>query len=216
MYSEGVLGRQQSIALQAGQNQQGLQWLNYLYDEVSALKERQPEYRWPRQILEYIRQMRATVVASKLVDINTTLDNSIMDTSADRSRIEDNVQRRTFKYLSDFFWTNMSTQRRQEVASAKMRHDSIRLSNVGDFMNSATPFESKLSPTEDMKQKLCKIPHIFIIIVFSQSSIGDSAAKAINNTSLLGASNTTGAAGQVGYVDVNRFIKDREGSVSMK
>ena len=167
MYSEGVLGRQQSIALQAGQNQQGLQWLNYLSDEVSALKEKQPDYRWPRQILEYVRQMRATVVASKIVDINATLDNSIMDTSGDRSRVEDDVQRRTFKYLSDYFWTNVSTQKRQENASAKMRYDSIRLSNVGDFMNSGMPFESKLSPTEDMKQKLCKMSDFKYYSIFS-------------------------------------------------
>jgi hypothetical protein len=33
----------------------------------------------------------------------------------------------------------------------------------------------------------------------------------------LGASNTIApAGGQVGYVDVNKFIKDREGSVSMR
>jgi hypothetical protein len=53
--------------------------------------------------------MRATVVASKVVEINATLETSIMDTSGDRSRVEDDVQRRTFKYLSDFFWTNVST-----------------------------------------------------------------------------------------------------------
>jgi hypothetical protein len=33
----------------------------------------------------------------------------------------------------------------------------------------------------------------------------------------LGASNTTApAGGQLGYVDVSKFIKDREGSVSMR
>jgi hypothetical protein len=58
---------------------------------------------------------------------------------------------------------------------------------------------------------------ILTIKVFSQSTLGDSAPKPINNTSLLGATNTTAPpGGQLGYVDVNKFIKDREGSVSMR
>jgi hypothetical protein len=61
----------------------------------------------------------------------------------------------------------MSTQRKQEVASAKMRHDSIRLSNVGDLMNTGVPFDTKLSPTEDMKQKLCKISNFNYYSIFS-------------------------------------------------
>jgi len=95
-------------------------------DEMRALSETNPEYKWPRQVLDFIKGMRATVVASKVQDINTALGERV---SLDISMADkDDVQKRTFKYLSDFFWTNVSTHKRQEVATAKLRHDSIRLS----------------------------------------------------------------------------------------
>lgn len=65
--------------------------------------------------------MRRTVVASKQFDINATLDSSQVDTLGgilDKSR-DDDVQKRTFKYLSDFFWTNVQKERRQEIVAAK-------------------------------------------------------------------------------------------------
>lgn len=74
----------------------------------------------------------------------------------DDEKISD-VRMRTFKYLSDYFWQTVQTQKRNERASALIRHESLRLSSVepgglrGSEVNAAAnpQFESRLN--DDLK-----------------------------------------------------------------
>ena len=40
------------------------------------------------------------------------------------------MRARTYKYLSDYFWHGVQAQKRNESVSAKLRHESIRLSQT--------------------------------------------------------------------------------------
>jgi hypothetical protein len=64
------------------------------------------------------------------------------------------IQQRTFKFLSDYFWQGVQREKRNESTSAKIKHESLRHSQVtvteGAGGNPA--FETKLSPpSEDPK-----------------------------------------------------------------
>ena len=46
----------------------GLQWLTYIIDETKMLIDQGMDYKWLKQVLEYLKAMKATVTAAKFMD----------------------------------------------------------------------------------------------------------------------------------------------------